>query len=266
MRTWKNAFVRCSVIAAVASGSSLMTQSVKAAIVGSTSSDSSWAAGTLAFETGAAPQTGSGGATEDNNSWGGNANGVNGFGALAEAFEPSVSGTLTAAQLDFAGAAATFNVEIYNYGPAPANWASATAGSAPTVTQLNNVPVNYPNLLAAGDQFTFNGTGGTTLQTLTFTGADASVSLVAGDVYVLSLDPTAAADSTWWVRGGTPIAAFNTGEGFNADGVAGLGNFEGKTSIRDFDTAVAVTVPEPTSIGLLGLAAAGLLGRRRKTA
>jgi hypothetical protein len=233
-------------------------------IVGSTSSDSAWT-GTLVFQTGATPQGVSGGATADNDSWGGNANGVNGFGALAEAFEVTASGTLGSAELDMSGSASTFGVELYNMGAAPANWASATAGSAPTITQYNNLGgavgsfsgatgTGGLNLLHAGDQFTFAGTGSTTLETLTFQGADSGVSLIAGDVYVLSLDPTANADGTWWLRGGVPVAGYNTGEGLNADGVAGMQNFEGKTSIRDFDLAIT-TVPEPASMALFGLGA-----------
>jgi hypothetical protein len=103
---------------------------------------------------------------------------------------------------------------------------------------------------------------------LTFQGADSSVSLIAGDVYVLSLDPTnnANADNTWWVRGGVPVTGFNTGEGLSADGVAGMNDFEGKSSIRDFDLAVTLqAVPEPASMTLLGLGAlVGTFAIRRK--
>jgi hypothetical protein len=126
--------------------------------------------------------------------------------------------------------------------------------------------VNSPNLLASGDQFTFNGVAsGQTLQTLTFQNGDAGVSLVPGDVYVLSLDPTANADGTWWNRGGVPVAAYNTGEGLNADGVAGLQNFEGKTSVRDFDLAITESaVPEPSTMALLSLGALAWTSMRRR--
>lgn len=229
-------------------------QSVEAQITVSTSSTSSWV-GSPVYETGGAPTTGSGGTSQDNDSWGGNANGTAGFGALAQAFEVTSSGTLSTAQLVMAGAPATFNVELYNLGTAPANFPSATVGGAPTITQLNNVGgAGSPNLLASGDQFAFAGTGSTTLATLTFGGADANVELDPGNVYVLSLDPTANADGTWWVRGGVPVAGYNTGEGFNADGVAGLQNFEGKSSIRDFDLGMTtVPLPEPNTFALMGV-------------
>ena len=68
---------------------------------------------------------------------------------------------------------------------------------------------------------------GQTLQMMTFGGADANVQLVAGELYLLSLDPTANADGTWWVRGGVPTTG--PGKGHNADGVNGMQNFEGKT-------------------------------------
>jgi hypothetical protein len=246
-------------------------------IIGSTSSTSAWL-GTPVFQTGAAPTTDSGGTSQDNDNWGGNANGTAGYGALAEAFVVTQSGTLSTAEIVMAGSAATFNVELYNMGPAPANWPSATVGGPATITQYNNLggtagsfsPPSASgglNLLQAGDQLTYYGAPGQILQTLTFTGADANVSLIAGDVYILSLDPIAQSDGTWWVRGAIPVAAYNTGEGLNADGVAGMQNFEGKTSsIRDFDTAITEVVPEPASMVLMGLGVLAILIRRRHTA
>jgi hypothetical protein len=261
-----------AVLSALALATSVQAQN----IIGSTSSTASWL-GTPVFQTGATPQSDSGGTTQDNDSWGGNANGTGSFGALAEAFVVTSSGTLGSVEMVMAGAAATFNVELYNMGAAPANWPSATVGGAATITQYNNLggmagSFSAPtatgglNLLQAGDQLAFGGTGSSTLQILTFGGADANVSLIAGDVYVLSLDPTANADSTWWQRGGVPVAAYNTGEGLNADGVAGMQQFEGKSSIRNFDTAVTLAVPEPASMTLLGLGVLAILIRRRQTA
>lgn len=240
-----------------------LNQSAKATISTSTSATTAWTPGTIAYETGDMPTDKSGGTSTDNDNWGGNANGLNGFGALAQAFVPSVSGTLSTIEMTFAGSAVTFNVELYNYGGAPpANFPDTSPGGAPIITQFNSVPTNYPNLLTAGEQFTFNGTAGQTLETLAFGGADAGITLTAGNLYILSLDPTANADNAWWVRGGTTVAGYDTGEGFNADGPSGLGVFEGKSSIRDFDTAVTVAVPEPASLSLLGIATIALLGRR----
>jgi hypothetical protein len=237
-------------------------------IVVSTAAATSWPVSPLVYQTGAGPTTDSGGTTNDNDSWGGNADGVNGFGALAQIFEPTASGTLATAQLTMAGSAQTFGVELYNLGTPPAGY-QAASGSAPTITQLNDVGgTSYPNLLASGDQVAYPGVAsGENVMTLTFQNADANVPLIAGDLYALSLDPTSNADGTWWQRGGLPSANYNTGEGLNADGVDGLQNFEGKTSVRDFDLGITETaVPEPASIGLIGMACVGLVSRRRHRA
>jgi hypothetical protein len=232
-------------------------------IVGSTSSTSAWL-GSPVYQTGAGPNTDSGGTTQDNDSWGGNANGTAGFGALGQAFEVTTSGTLGSVELSLSGSPMVFNVELYNLGPAQTGY-QAASGNPPQITQINTLgsPVTAgsagtynggPDLLAAGDQFTFAGVmSGNTLETLTFGGADSSVSLIAGDIYVLSLDPTNNADNTWWQRGGLPASAYNTGEGLNADGVDGMQAFEGKSSVRDFDLAVTEVVPEPATMALFGL-------------
>jgi hypothetical protein len=241
-----------------------LSQQVQASVVGSTTSTASWV-GTPVYQTGAAPTTDSGGTTTDNDNWGGNANGTGGFGALAQAFEVTSAGALSTAQITMAGGPGiTFNVELYNLGTAPAGY-QAASGNPPTITQINGVGgAGSPNLLSAGDQFTYGGTATQNVEVLTFGGADASVTLTPGNVYVLSLDPTANADGVWWVRGGLPVAAYNTGEGMNADGVNGLGNFEGKTSVRDLDSAITVSVPEPASIGLLAITGLGMMARRRR--
>ena len=244
-----------------------LSRPIQASIIGSTASTASWT-GTPVYQTGVGPTTDSGGTSQDNDNWGGNANGTGGFGALAQAFEVTTAGTLATAQLTMAGSAATFNVELYNLGTPPAGY-QAAPGSAPTISQINNVGgggSGGTNLLQSGDQITYNGVAtGQNVQIMTFGGADASVSLVPNNLYVLSLDPTANADNTWWVRGGVPVAAYNTGEGLNADGVAGLQAFEGKSSVRDFDLAVTETaVPEPATIGLFGMACLGLISRRRR--
>ncbi len=225
----------------------------------STSSTNAWL-GTPVYQTGPAPTTGSGGTTQDNDSWGGNANGTAGAGALAQAFEVTTSGILSTAELVMSGSPASFNVELYSLGPASSfsNYPAAP-GNPPAITQLNQVGgTNSPNLLTSSAQVSFAGVAtGQTLWTLTFGGAgdtaNGDVQLVVGNIYLLSLDPTANADGTWWVRGAVPVAAYNTGEGFNADGVEGLQCFEGKSSVRDFDLAItegtAVVTSNATVLG-----------------
>lgn len=230
-----------------------------------TTTISSWT-GTQAFETGSTPEGNSGGSTADNDNWGGNANGTAGNGALGESFELSAAGNLSSVELILSGATATFNVELYDLGTASSLNYPGTVGGAAPITQENALGSSEPNLLSTADQFTYTTAASAVLETLTFSGADANVTLQTGEVYLLSLDPTAASDSTWWLRGAVPVAGYNNGEGFNADGVAGMQNFEGKTSIRNFDTAVEVTTaPEPASLALLGLGGlAGAFMIRRK--
>lgn len=226
-------------------------------ITESTSSTSAWL-GSPAFQTGAGPTTDSGGTTQDNDSWGGNANGVNGFGALGEAFQVSPTVPWLRPKWSLQAQVQALALRLYDLGTNYTNFPGPAAG-APTITQLNGLGTGGAdgvNMLQAGDQFTFPGTSGQTLVTLTFGGTDADVQLLTNHIYLLSLDPTANADNTWWVRGGTTVAAYNAGEGFNADGVKGMQDFEGKTTVRDFDTAVTLT----TNVNLANNSA-NLLGR-----
>jgi hypothetical protein len=244
-------------------------------------SDAAWNVnGTTVFETGATPTGGSGGVSTDNDSWGGNANGANGYGALGMCFTVTQSGVLSTAQVVFTGNTATFNVELYDLGPTPAGYQTGVATPYyPAVKQINalTTPVaassgglpspgytlNGGLNLLASSSFTYTAVAGTDLVTLPFTGSP--VNLVTGELYLLSLDPTANADSTWWTRGGLPVSAYNTGEGVNADGVDGMQAFEGKTtSVRDMDLAITEAVPEPSTIALGVIGASSLLLRRRK--
>jgi len=272
---------KCIGLAAAAVAGLGFSQAVRANIVVSTSTDGSWL-GAPVYQTGPAPTTGNGGTSQDNDNWGGNANGLNGLGALAMTFEVGQAGTLGGAQLVMAGAAQTFNIELYDMGPASAiGYPGSTVGSW-YIKQINglggaNADIQTasstspfapdPDLLQAGDQATYPGVAtGQNLWVMNFAGADASVSLVPGEIYLLSLDPTTNADGTWWVRGGVPTS-IDSGEALVADGSQGMQNFEGKSNpsgLREMD--LAVTVPEPASISLIALAGLGLLKRNRRTA
>jgi hypothetical protein len=228
---------------------------------------SSWA-GTPVYQTGATPEGGSGGTTQDNDGWGQSGSGTGGNGSLGQAFEVTSPGVLTSVQMIMAGTIGTFNVELYDLGSASSLGFPPTYGATtPTpITQIN-YPIG-PNLLQAGDSFTpAGGWASQELVTLTFGGADANVSLVTGEVYMLAIDPTFSAGSTWWDRGGNPVAAYDTGEGMNTDSASyaeAYQDFESKGTIRDFDTAVDVSaVPEPSTIALGVMGACSFLLRRR---
>jgi hypothetical protein len=252
-------------------------------ITESTTAVTAWS-GTPVFETGSTPTVGNGGTTNDNDSWGANGTageGVNGQGSLGEAFIATASGTLSTAQLVMAGSSGTFNVELYDLGAPQSGFQVATGGSPAQIQQVNTLGTapaagsagtynGGTNLLTAGDQITFGGTATDTLMLLSFGGTDSNVQLVAGELYMLALDPTnnLTASGIWWQRGGlTAVAgADNQAEGLNEDGVDGVQNFEGKSTVRDFDLAIT-EVPEPASASVVALGAVGLFTRRRnKTA
>jgi hypothetical protein len=272
------------VLAVAGAAAAGLTQAAHAQnIVGSTTASTAWASGTAVYQTGTTPTNGNGGTTQDNAGWGGTGTGVgiNGQGSLGMLFEVNQTGTLSTAQLTMAGSAATFNVELYNLGAIPSGYPAATIGNV-AVTSLSGVNSGFvsinggafnpaPNLLQAGDQFTFNGVPtGNTLQVLTFQNLDAGISLNPADLYMLALDPqsNSGAANTWWQRGGVPIAGFNeTGQGMSSDGNSAYQNFEGKgvsAGVRDMDLNITESVPEPATLGLLGMASLGLAFRRRK--
>jgi hypothetical protein len=189
-----------------------------------------------------------------------------------------------------AGSSGTFNVELYDLGTPQSGFQVAPGGSPAQIQQINTLGsavvagsggtyTGGPNLLAGNstnglDNFTFAGTASETVMTLTFGGTDSAVSLVAGELYALAIDPvgnniTGPYSSIWWQRGGltTVSGADNQAEGLNEDGVDGMQVFEGKSTVRDFDLAITEVVPEPASISLVALGAVGLFSRRRnKTA
>lgn len=228
-----------------------LATSVQASVSESDGLGTSWI-GTPTFTSGGPPTT----FTTSEGNFGGS-NGANGFGALSQSFELSTSGTLQNIQLVLAGSVQTFNVELYNLGPYPATGYPATSASY--------TPSLQPDLLVAGDQFTYNGgaAGAQSVAELTFSGVDANITLNAGELYALQIDPTATPDS-FWARDGVETV---NGQAYrmNQFSSGNMGAING--SIRDFGLAVTVEpVPEPASMALLALG--GVFGtfivRRRK--
>jgi hypothetical protein len=185
------------------------------------------------------------------------ANGAGGFGALAQTFELGSSGTLQNIQLVLAGGVQTFDIEIYDLGVYPVSGYPATSSTY--------TPGSLTSLLPAGATFTYTAgaSGAQNVAQLTFSGADA-ITLNAGELYAIQIDPMAA-QAAFWVRDGVMTV---TGQAYrmNQFSNGNMGAING--AIRDFGLAVTVTpVPEPASMVLLGLGVlAGILIRRRQTA
>lgn len=186
----------------------------------------------------------------------GSSGGAGGFGALAQSFELSSSGVLQNMQLVLAGSVQNFYVELYDLGPYP--------GSGYPATSSTYTPGSLTSLLAAGDTFTYNGhaAGAQNVAELTFSGADANITLNAGELYALQIDPTAA-PTAFWARDGVQTV---TGQAYrmNQFSSGNMGALNG--AVRDFGLAVTVqAVPEPTTMAILGgsLLALGLIRRRK---
>jgi hypothetical protein len=186
----------------------------------------------------------------------GSTGGAGGFGALAQTFTLSTSGILQDIQLVLAGSTQTFHVELYDLGAYP--------GSGYPATSSTYTPSSLTSLLAVGDTFTYNGgaSGAQNVARLTFSGADANITLNAGELYALQIDPTAA-QTAFWARDGVQTV---TGQAYrmNQFSAGNMGALNG--AIRDLGLAVIVTpVPEPASMTLMGLGTlAGLMFIRRR--
>ncbi|MGA2802055.1 MAG: hypothetical protein ABSE97_06780 [Verrucomicrobiota bacterium] len=250
----KNCIKTLAVLSALA-----LATSVQASISVSTSSSSSWV-GTPAFETGAAPETDSGGTINDNENWWASlSGGVNGFGSIAETFYLTAPGQLKNIQMVFAGGTETFSISLYDLGTV-SDFSSAALGtnSYPNSSNSdgNNAQANFVpttssrsavDLLNPGDQFTYTTVASDVLYTLTPT---ETVNLKANEMYAVALDPTdSSASGTWWRRGGVESSnpLYQFGMAWSQDSATYAyayqdfaGHNSGTSGVRNQDMAVCI--------------------------
>jgi hypothetical protein len=180
-----------------------------------------------------------------------------GFGGLAQGFYLTSGGTLDNIQISLSGGANTFNIHLYDVGP----FSSYVQGGSATVNPVSNGGTAV-DLLSSGLAFTYNGgaAGALNVAQLVFSGADA-VSLLANEYYVFAIEPTTSA-ATFWSRGGGSTTGLY-GQGYRLTQFTAAPGQYGAINggVREF--GLAVTVPEPGSMALLGLGLAALFIRRK---
>jgi hypothetical protein len=247
----KNHIKALAVLAAVA-----LAASVQAGVTETDGLGTSWI-GTPSFNTYAnpTPLNNPNGAYSVEGNYG--TGGSGGFGGLAQGFRLTSGGTLDNIQISLAGAANTFNVFLYDFGPFSSYVQAGSATVWPAAIGGTAV-----NLLSSGLSFTYNGGAGGALNIakVQFSGADA-VSLLANEYYVFAIEPTTSAATQWSRGGGSTTGLYGQGYRLNqftaAPGQYGAIN----GGVREF--GLAVTVPEPSTFAFLGLGLAALLIRRK---
>jgi hypothetical protein len=189
---------------------------------------------------------------------------------LSEVVTPGTTFTLGSIAIEASGGAPTNNAMSLHLFP-------FTSSTTPTATLASNSGAFYTvgtDLLGggAGLNFTFPGFTGNQVVTFDFdtVGTNDQPTLTAGTSYAVELWTANGSIMTWLRNGGSPAdpggqmmgtknPTLNSG---SRNTIAALGLAGGSPRIA----AVALNaVPEPGSLGLLGIGAAGLLARRRRS-
>lgn len=171
---------------------------------------------------------------------------------MAQSWTATASGPLSHVQIVITGTApVSFNINLYDAG---------TSGWADIGTGTYNPGVNVSaNLLDTTSQLTWTGYNvpGDSAAVLDFalSGAD-QVAIQAGNRYIFEIASTTNPNGMIWLRNGATGANYTGGQAFRQRSPLN-GN-----AARDMTLAVTL-VPEPATIGLLGLGALALLRRKR---
>jgi hypothetical protein len=183
-----------------------------------------------------------------------------GFNAtLGQSFAALTTGTLTDVEMEITGnpSGVTVNLAIYSAGAASGN-SLADTGSNTYAPGVGAVSTNLLAADATGVVLPAYGVVGTTgaIFDFQFSGADA-ITLTAGQEYIFEVGTTSTA--ILWPRMANNALDYPAGQGFSARSPIN-GN-----ALRDLSLGVAVSaVPEPTSLGLIGLSCLGMLRRRSR--
>ena len=161
----------------------------------------------------------------------------------------------TAAVGGSAGISFDFTISTTNGGLAPQDTALGVAGGT-AGSGLDNSNGAGPQETMTFTISNFSGLGAG--ETLAIIGVGISFGNNGGEVYTINGGPDTA------FVGGTP-QAIDTPDGVSVTIGAGSTG-DTRFAIDTFTVEVVSAVPEPSGVSLLGLAAMGLLGRRRRTA